>query len=160
MRERAYAAWVEPIARTLAEDNRELLGFVRAQPREFWDRQSVAEGWTNRDILAHVGGGNDQLVQIVLRAVISHKPLGPETFDIDTDAANAHGVEERRSWPLERVIAEIEEGEEETQYLLSQLSDTDRDVRGGSPMTLGDFLRIVQKERHDHLHLQQLRASR
>jgi len=158
--QRNFAAWVEPIARTLAEDNRELMEFARAQQSEFWERPSVVEGWANRDILAHVGGGNDQLVQIVLRAVISHKPLGPETFDIDTDAANAHGVEERRAWPIERVIAEIEEGEEETQYLLSQLTDADRDARAGSPATLGDFLRVVHEERHDHLHLEQLRASR
>ncbi|MEX2227820.1 MAG: maleylpyruvate isomerase N-terminal domain-containing protein [Dehalococcoidia bacterium] len=159
MSDRSYVEWVAPIARTLAQDNRALLEFARAQPLEFWDRASVAEGWRNRDILAHVGGGNDQLLQIVLRATISRKPLGPETFGIDTDDANARGVEERRAWPIDRVIAEIEERQEETQYLFSQLSDTDRDVRGGSPMTLGDFLRLVQEERHDREHLQQLRAS-
>lgn len=159
MPERSFAASVEPVARTLAADNRELLAFARAQPLEFWDRPSVVDGWTNRDILAHTGGGNDQLLQIFLRAVIARKPLGAETFDIDTDAANARGVERRRAWPIERVIAEVEEGGEETQDLLSQLTDADRDVRSGAPMTLGDFLRIVHHERHDHLHLQQLRAS-
>jgi hypothetical protein len=157
--ERSYAEWVAPIARTLAEDNQDLLAFARAQPAEFWDRGSAIEGWTNRDILAHVGGGNDQLLQIALRATISRKPLGPEAFDVDTDAANERGVAKRRSWALADVIAEIAECEEETQYLLSQLTDADRDARAGGSMTLGDFLRIVHEERHDLLHLRQLQAS-
>jgi uncharacterized protein (TIGR03083 family) len=153
---RTYAEWVAPVARQLAEDNAALLVFARAQAPEFWERPSVVEGWTNRDVLAHTGGGNDQLLQIALRAAISNKPLGPEAWDVDTDGANERGVAARRGWPIERVITEIEEAAEETQDLLSELTDEHRSVRNGSSITLEQFLRIVQAERHDHEHLQQL----
>jgi uncharacterized protein (TIGR03083 family) len=159
MSERAFASWVADIAETLVEDRRALIAFARSAPPEFWERPSEVEGWTNRDVVAHVSGGNDQLLQIALRGVISRKPLGPEMWSIDTDAANARGVAARRGWPIERVIAELDEGGEELQELLSELGEDDRTASIGSPtMKLGDFLRIVGEERHDREHLRQLRG--
>ena len=160
MAERIYADWVAEIAETLVEDRRALIAFAREQPLAFWDEASAVEQWTNRDVLAHVSGGNDQLVQIALRGVISRKPLGPEMWSIDTDAANARGVAARRGWPIERLIAELEEDGDELQDLLSELSEDDRTASIGSPtMRLGDFLRIVGEERHDREHLRQLRGE-
>lgn len=160
MSERAFASWVADIAETLVEDRRALIAFARSAPPEFWERPSEVEGWTNRDVVAHVSGGNDQLLQIALRGVISRKPLGPEMWSIDTDAANARGVAARRGWPIERVIAELDEGGEELQELLSELGEDDRTASIGSPtMKLGDFLRIVGEERHDREHLRQLRGE-
>lgn len=160
MSERAYAEWVAEIAETLVEDRRALIAFARERPVEFWDRASGVEGWTNRDVLAHISGGNDQLVQIALRGVRSRKPLGPEMWSIDTDAANARGVAARRSWPIGRVIAELEEGGEELRELLSELGDEDETASIGSPtMKFGDFLRVVGHERHDREHLRQLRSG-
>jgi uncharacterized protein (TIGR03083 family) len=157
--EHRYADWVGPIAQRLSEDHAELVKFVREAPTEFWARPSTEAGWTNKDILAHLAGGNDQLVQIALRAAISNKPLGREAFDVDTDAANARGVEERRSWSVEKLVDELIAGEAEMQELLSQLNEEHRSVRSGTPMTLEQFLRIVYEERHDLLHLEQLRGS-
>jgi uncharacterized protein (TIGR03083 family) len=155
--ERAFPEWVREIAETLVEDRRALIAFARSAPPEFWDRASAVEGWTNRDVLAHVSGGNDQLLQIALRGVISRKPLGPEMWSIDTDAANARGVAVRREWPIDRLIAELEEGGEEITELLSELGDEDRTASIGSPvMKLGDFLRLVGEERHDREHLREL----
>jgi uncharacterized protein (TIGR03083 family) len=160
MSERAYAGWVAEIAETLVEDRRALIAFARQAPPEFWELPSAVDGWTNHDVLAHVSGGNDQLVQIALRGVISRKPLGPEMWSIDTDAANARGVAARRGWPIERVISELEDGGEELRDLLSELSDDDRTASIGSPtMRLGDFLRIVGAERHDREHLRDLRGG-
>jgi len=155
--ERAFAPWVAEIAQTLVEDRRALIAFARAAPPEFWERASAVEGWMNRDVLAHVSGGNDQLLQMTLRGVISRKPLGPEMWSIDTDAENARGVAARREWPIERVIAELEDGGEEIAELLSELGDEDRAASIGSPvMKLGDFLRLVGEERHDREHLREL----
>jgi hypothetical protein len=160
VKERRFASWVEPIARLLADDNGELVTFARAAPRDVWDRASEVPGWTNKHILAHLAGGNDQLVQIIVRNVIAREPLDASLLDVDTDAENAARVTERVAWPVRRLIAELEAGEEEMQGLLSQLTEDDRDYRkGGFPMTLGQFLRIVEKERHDMLHLEQLKKT-
>jgi uncharacterized protein (TIGR03083 family) len=155
---RRFVSWVQPTASQLDADRRELIEFARAAPPGFWARPSGVEGWTCHDILAHVSGGNDQLLQVALRAAISRKPLGPEPFDVDTDAENARGVEMRRTWTAGQLIAELEEGGNELLDLLSQLIDEHRDLRGGSPMTLGEFLAVVRAERHDHEHLEQLRV--
>jgi uncharacterized protein (TIGR03083 family) len=158
--DRRFAGWVEPIARLLAADHAELVGFARRVRPEAWDAASEVPGWTNKHILAHVAGGNDQLVQIILRKVIAGEPLEASLLDVDTDAENAARVAERIAWPVERLIAELEDGEEEMQALLSQLTQEDRDYRqGGFPMTLGQFLLIVEKERHDMLHLEQLKKT-
>lgn len=153
------AEWVVPIARVLAGDRAELIAFVRAQPAPFWDRASMVEGWRNREILAHLAGGNDQLVQILLRAAVSGEAPHPSVFAMDTDAENASRIEARASWTIAQLIGELQRDGEEVQELLAQLSETDRD-RGfeGFDLTLGQFLRIVEHERHDALHLAQLRA--
>jgi len=160
MNDRAFAAWVQPVARTLAADRAELLAFARQAPPAFWARPGAVDGWTNADILAHTGGGNDQLLQLALRAAVTGKPLGPETWSVDTDAENARRVDERRTWPVDRIIDEIAALGDELQELLAELTEDDRDARtAAGKLTLEQFLEIVRRERHDHEHLAQLRAA-
>lgn len=78
MTKRTFATWVEPIASVLAEDHRRVLDIAASAPPEFWNQSSGVEGWTNKHILAHLAGGNDQLVQIVLRSVTRREPPSPE----------------------------------------------------------------------------------
>jgi uncharacterized protein (TIGR03083 family) len=157
---RTFASWVAPIATSLAEDRAEVIAFARQAPAEFWSQPSDVQGWTRHDILAHLAGGNDQMVQMVVRAVAEGSPLSAQDLDPDTDSANAAGVEGRRSWPVERLIAELEVGGEEMQELLAALRAEHEQVRpGGVSYTLGDLLRIVLRERHDAAHLDQLRSG-
>lgn len=152
-----FAAWVEAIARVLDEDRRAVIAFARATPSDAWHQPSALEGWTRRDVLAHLAGGNDQLLQIVLRAVVSGAALDPAVLNPETNDANARGVEERRSWSIQSLIAELERDAEEVQLLLSRLRPEDEALRQeGSPLTLGQFLELVHKERHDNEHLTQM----
>jgi len=157
---RTFASWVQPVASVLAVDAEEVRTFIRAVAGPFWEEPSVVEGWTNRDVLAHMGGGNDQMLQSVLRTVIAGGTVEPAALEPDTDAENAARVAERRLWPLIRVIDEYESGAEELLGLLAQLREDQRDVPlGAGSFTLGKLLRIVEHERHDRLHLRQLEAS-
>jgi hypothetical protein len=156
--ERAFAAWVQPIAQVLDEDRRAVIEFARAAPREHWDQPSVVEGWTRRDILAHLAGGNDQMVQTVLRAVTSNTTIDPALLDPDTEAENARRVAERRSWTIDALIAELERDGDELQSLLGQLRPEHEALKQpGSAFTLGQFLELVRKERHDMEHLAQMK---
>jgi uncharacterized protein (TIGR03083 family) len=160
MAERVFVAWVEPITKQLFADAAEVVAFVKAAPSEFWARPSVVDGWLNRDVLAHLAGGNDQMVQTVLRAVVVGEAIDAGVLDPDTDAENEERVRERRSWPIERLLAEFERDGEEMQDLLSKLTDEHSDLRlAGTELTLGKLMRIVEHERHDMLHLEQLRAA-
>jgi hypothetical protein len=151
---------VEPVARGLATDRAEVIAFARSADPAFWSEPSVVEGWTNHDLLAHLAGGNDQLLQIILRAVTSRRALERGALDPNTDAENEQRVAERRSWTIEALIEELQRDGHEVQELMSRLMNSDRDVMlADSTMSLGNFLRIVEHERHDHLHLDQLRSS-
>jgi hypothetical protein len=160
MTNRTFASWVAPIAARLASDRSDVRAFVRSAPPAFWGEPSVVEGWTNKHILAHLAGGNDQLVQEIIERVIARRPLPATLLDVDTDAENATRISERLGWPVERLVSEIASEGERAQDLLSRLSEDDRAYReGGFPMTLENFLRIVHEERHDLIHLEQLRAD-
>jgi uncharacterized protein (TIGR03083 family) len=157
---RTFASWVGPIATMLAEGRRQVIAFARSAPPDLWDRPSAVDGWTHKDILAHLAGGNDQVLQQLLRSVAAGEPLDPALFQPDTDAENERGVAERRDWPVDRLIAELARGGDEVQELLSCVRETDEDLgQDELPVSLGGFLRIVEEERHDRLHLEQLQAG-
>jgi hypothetical protein len=157
----AFAAWVAPVAAQMRGARDEVIEFARAQDGDFWSQKPRgADGWTNKDLLAHVGGGNDQMLQLILRAVIAKQPIGASVTTMDTDAENARGVEERHDWPFEQVIAELESSGDEMQSLLGQLTDGDRDrTLEGLNITLEQLMAVVQAEDHDREHLAQLRAT-
>jgi uncharacterized protein (TIGR03083 family) len=152
--------WVEQIARQLSEDRRQVIDFVRGAAPEFWSQPSVVDGWTNKHILAHLAGGNDQFLQLALRSVVLGERVEPGVFAVDTDEENARRIEERLSWDIARLAAELERDGAEVRDLLVRVRDEDTGARQpGLAMTLGDFLRIVGRERHDQLHLEQLHRS-
>lgn len=156
----SFVAWVKPIAAALREDRAELIAFARDAAPAFWLENSTVDGWSNKDILAHLAGGNDQLVQIVLRSLVNRSPVDAAMLAPDTDAANAHKVAERRVWSVDDLIVELNRDGEEVIDLLSRLTEDDRDARpDGLGATVGAFLALVQRERHDVLHLNQLREG-
>ena len=161
MTNRTFAAWVEPPAARHREDHAEVLAFARSVPKEAWDRPSGLEGWTCKDVLAHVGRGNDQLFQKLLRQVIAGEKVDTTIFrDVDTDAENARGVERRRDLSPDEVIAEFEEASEEIQELLAGLTDEHEHFRQEEPpFILKGFLDMTGKERHSVEHLTQLKRA-
>ena len=160
MSARTFAPWVAPIAAQLREGRTQVLGFARSVPAEAWARPSPLEGWTCKDILAHLAGGNDGMVQKILRSVVAREPVDRSVLATDTDAENARGVEERRGWSVEELIAELEADGQESQELLSRLTEADEDLRQDDlPLGLGEFLALVHAEDHDGLHLAQLRTA-
>lgn len=160
MSERTFAAWVEPIAATLRDNREQVLAFARARPDDAWARPSGAEGWTCKDILAHLAGGNDRLFQAVLRRVIAREAIEASLLSPDTDGENARGVEQRRTKTAGELIDDLQADGEEVQHLLSQLQDGDEDMRQERPpFILKGFVEFVGKEHHDLEHLAQLRAA-
>jgi Mycothiol maleylpyruvate isomerase N-terminal domain len=160
MPERTFVEWVEPIAATLAEDRRQVIAFARSASAEIWAQSSDVDGWSYKDILAHLAGGNDLMLQRLLRSVVAHEPLDPSLPHLDTDVENARGVEARRDWPLEALIAELERDGDEVQDLLARLTTDDEHLHPDAfSISVGRFLQIVEEERHDLLHLEQLRGG-
>ncbi|MEX1253679.1 MAG: maleylpyruvate isomerase N-terminal domain-containing protein [Dehalococcoidia bacterium] len=160
MTSRTFALWVEPTTAALADGRAQVIAFARSTPEEVWAQPSEVEGWTNKDILAHIGRGNDQILQKLLRSVVAGDRVDMAMFAVDTDDANARGVEERQERTLDELMVELRESGDEIQELLSRLSDKDEHLRQEDPpFVLKGFLEFVAKEGHDLEHLAQLRAA-
>ena len=160
MTNRTFAAWVEPTAVRMRESRTRVLEYARPLPAEAWSRPTGNEGWTCKDVFAHIGKGNDQMFQAILREVIEGRHLDRSIFAVDTDGENERLVEERRGRPAAELIAELEESGDDVQELLSQLTDEHEGYRQDDPpFILSGFMRLVHNEDHDGEHLAQIRTA-
>ena len=86
----------ELAARLLLAERDALLPVLRRSPADAFDRPTVCTGWSVRDVLAHCGSALTRVADGTLH------DFSPE--------ANEADVAERRPWPLEAVVAELERG--------------------------------------------------
>ncbi len=165
MAERTYASWVEPIARRDREGRAALLGYVRSAPADSWEQPSPVDGWSCRDVLAHIAGDTGKWFSHMLHAALDGQQPGPTRVgpDVDFDAINRRDVEERRDLSLAELIAEIEADGEEHEELLSRLTDDHKEFRLAEYMlSLGELLggnAAGNHGGHDREHLAQLREA-
>jgi len=155
MTTRTFASWVAPLAAEFRENRVALLEFARSLPAQAWDQASPLEGWTYKDLLAHLAAGNDKQIPLLLRAVIARTRVEPAWFG---DAMNARNVDERRGRSIDELEAELERDGEEILDLLAQLTDEHAGLRQEDfPQTFGESLPLFTA--HDHEHLAQLRTA-
>ena len=140
MVDRAYASWVEPIAAKDRESRTELLELVHRLSPEDWERPSPLEGWTLKDLLAHLAGGTGKNFQTILEAVVGRQQVDPSVL-ADVDAKNKQDVEDRKEMSVGELLSEIEGESEAIDLLLARLTEEDKDLRQGNiPMSLGEGL--------------------
>ena len=159
MAERTFAAWVEPIAEQLRESRAQIVDVGRSAPPKAWEKASPNEGWTCKDLLAHLATG-DWVLQAVLKAVSTNTPVDVgQVGSLDfISEGNAQRLKERANSSPEELIAEVEAEGKETQDLLSGLAAADESrSQEDAPMNLGDYLRGFPG--HDQQHLEELRAA-
>ncbi len=152
---RTLATWVEPIAAKLRKSRAEIVEVARAIPAEAWGRSSPLQGWTYRDLLAHLTDPEAQLA--VLRAAADDQAVDASAFG-DLDARNERRRKKREGHTIEQLVAEVEAAGEELQHLLSRLTEADANRHlEDVPLALGDRLRVMTN--HDRGHLPQLRKA-
>ena len=160
MMTRTFAPWVAPIAEQLRQSRQEIARTAHRFLPEMWSMPSPLEGWTYKDLFAHLSTG-DWVCQTILRAVIANEPIEVDKVaNLDwVNAGNARLLDERAERSAEDLIAEIEVEGEETQDLLTQLSEADESrTQEGAPMSLGQYLRDAFPG-HDRDHLAQLKTA-
>ena len=165
MTTRTYTHWVEPMAVRDHEGRAELIEFARSVPEDVWRRPSPLEGWTCKDVLAHLAGDTGKWFAHILQSVIRG-----EGFDLeragpraDVDAINARDIRERDDRSAAELIAEITADGEEHEELLSRLTQDHKDKRlTGYEIGLAEFLAsnaAGSRGGHDREHLAQLRTA-
>lgn len=106
----------------------DIIDVARRLSAEALDRPSPLDGWTYKDLLAHLASNDD--MRYLLRSVIEKTELDGGRFRIGGAAElNAKNVSARRGRTLDELIAEFEAQEEETQELYAGLSDADESFR-------------------------------
>ncbi len=146
-------AWVSPSADRIRHARRDVVEFARSAPAGFWALPSPNEGWSNKDLLAHLATSH-WVLQGLLASVLDRQPFvfnGP-------DIGNAERVVERRECSVEALVEEAEAEGAETDALLARLGPEHADYRReGAPRTLAETLAAFAN--HDSFHLDQLRAG-
>lgn len=87
---------MRPAARLLLAEAEALPAVLERAGDDAVDRPTVLPGWTVRDVLAHCGA--------LLRRTAEGRLVG------FTPEANQRDVDERRDWPLERIVGELLDG--------------------------------------------------
>ena len=158
MTDRTFAPWVGPIAKPLREGRAQVIRAAHQMLPELWRTPSPLPGWSYQDVLAHLASSDTSGLHLVLRAVIAREPVDASLLS-EVDARNARNVEERRGRTVAELIAELEEAGEETQELLSRLTEDDQELRQEDiPMSLGEGLG-GDPGGHDREHLAQFRKA-
>jgi hypothetical protein len=128
-----------------------LLATAQGLDKEGWEWQPDDKTWSARLTLAHVGSAQWDHLQVV-RRLIAGEPTALPDFDLDT--WNAAAVEQRATWPVALVLADLEAAQEATVALLRSLDDEALTVTGAHPalgeVSVRQVLRIIPL--HDNMH--------
>lgn len=142
---------------TVTRAHTELAHILDSLSREELDRSTSNEGWTGKDVLAHLSSIEARLREQVHCALQEGAWAPPETID----AYNAHKVEERERWTVEQLRSELDQECASTLALLDGLPEDQFDrafdhPRRGRTTAEWVFLHIAE---HVETHAQEISAA-
>jgi uncharacterized protein (TIGR03083 family) len=82
----------------LRRERAQLVDYLKALTPVEWEAPSAADGWTVRDVVAHLGATTLSLLGPGMRQVLTAS---------SAEAFNDDQVEKRSSWPVEKVVSEF-----------------------------------------------------
>jgi hypothetical protein len=137
------------------QDTLETVAQLQTPPLEI---VQVNDGWTARDLLAHLSS-IELRIRAMCQGALEGRPWPAE--DNSVDAYNARCVEERRSWSTDDLVAELRDSGRQTDQLLQSLTDPALQTTFTHPtrgeITVETMLRIIP--RHLREHTAELRAA-
>lgn len=158
-----FVSWVQGPAKQMRESRIEVRRTAEKFLPELWTMPSPLEGWTYKDLLAHLASG-EWVFQTMLRDVLGIEKGLPKQATMEyVNDGNAQRLAERSETSVEALITEIETAGETTQELLSGLSDANDPTAvvwhrpNGDPVTLEQW--ITGFPQHDVSHGAQLKTA-
>lgn len=134
---------------------------ARQIPHDAWQRASPVEGWTFRDVLAHLAEGY-LFCDMVIRAVLddSDHDLRPQSASREDRIAIS--LARGAALTTEELIAKVIREGEETLALLSRVVEADENTPVISSRTKPDAMGLgafLSGYHHDEEHLEHLRLA-
>jgi uncharacterized protein (TIGR03083 family) len=136
----------------------EVLSLATSLTAEQLDRPTTNEGWSIKDILAHLAS-TEARQRLIVRTVLDGGTwvAGEE----DRDDYNARAVAERRTWTPDAIITELRETGRETASLVERLAVEELDREWDHPifgrMTIERTAQITA--RHLQRHAEEIRMA-
>jgi hypothetical protein len=156
---RTFADWVKPYAERWHDARTDVLEFARSAPADAWSRPSPLEGWSCKDLLAHIAANTGRNTHRMSEDVLACRPVDIAALTAEVDGINASNVESRRDHPMDELIAELEDEGQAWQELLTRFRDEDKDyVPEGAPFSVSAYFEQAAGT-HDREHLEQLRSA-
>lgn len=110
------------------------------------------EGWTVRELVAHLGEAEGGLLVQAKRVAEGERPLPP---DFDIDRWNRSAVRKRKDAPLEEHLSSIEKAHGEALAFLEEIEESKLDNEGVRPgperITVEGLLRRMVNHRAQHV---------
>jgi len=163
MTERTFLPWVEGPAKQMRESRIDVRRTAEKLLPELWTMPSPLEGWTYKDLLAHLASG-EWVFQTMLRDVLDIEKSLPRQATMEyVNDGNAERLAERSDTSVEALITEITTAGETTRELLSKLTDEIEPSTvvwrrpNGDPVTLEQW--ITGFPQHDVTHGDQLKTA-
>lgn len=136
----------------------ELLAVLKGLNDADWQRATPAEGWTIKDIVAHVGVGETGNLTIAQRIIADEDGV---VAGFDLDRYNQRQVEKRRERNVTDLLADLASARQGTLALLAEVGDAQLDKRG--KRTTGDETTVEQVfqqiARHDQMHVADIKKA-
>ena len=76
-------------ARVLQDEVKELESYLAGLPPEAWVKQSAYDGWQVCDVVAHLAGGADRHMEMIIRGLHGDASPGPKFVRQDNETASA-----------------------------------------------------------------------
>ena len=142
----------------LVEAQRALIDALDQVGADDWLRSSPNEGWTVRDLLAHLTTAESGFVPTLRRMAAGE---GGVPADFDPNRWNAGQLRRRGDVPTDQLRAELESAHRDMLVLLDSLDDAALDQRGhlssGAEGSTEDNFRLVAF--HKRTHTEDIRAA-
>lgn len=123
-----------------------------------WQRPAYAEGWTVRDILAHLTAAEPGNITIARRILNGEEGFVPE---FDLNRWNARQVAKRQERTVPELLNDVAEARQETLHLLDSLTEEDLSKQGRR--TTGEITTVegvfYQIARHERAHTEDMRRA-
>ncbi len=146
------------LRQTLVEAQAALVGLLDRVGADEWSRIGPYEGWTVRDLLAHLSTAERGFVP-TLRRIAAGEGGVPQDFD--PNRWNAGQLRRQTETSTQELREKLEEAHREMLAFLDEIDDAALDQRGrvgsGDDGTLADGVRLVA--RHKAEHTADLRAA-
>ena len=123
----------------------------------------VAEGWSAKDLLAHITAWEAEMLKALGQARLGRKPTGAVVESPDVDALNARWQKETAKKPLDKVLADMEAARKQTIKQVERLTDEDlNDPRKYAWLKGTTLAELIAGEtfEHEREHAAQIRKWR